>query len=69
VSGVVSPIPRVMLRCPSEASAALGVSDEFFDEHVRTELRLVRRGRFTFVATKELERWAEQNSAKTLRGA
>lgn len=64
---VVSPIPRVTLRCPSEAASALGVSDEFFDEHVRHELRLVRRGRFTFVATKELERWADSNSARTLR--
>jgi hypothetical protein len=66
---IVSPIPRVLLRLPSEAAAALGVSDEFLDEHIRPELRLIRRGRFNFVAVAELNRWAEQNSAKTLRGA
>jgi hypothetical protein len=64
----VAPIPRVTLRVPSEAAQALGVSDEFFDEHVRPELRLIRRGRFTFVAVAELQAWAEKNSARTLRG-
>jgi hypothetical protein len=59
-------VPRVTLRCPSEAAAALGVSDEFFDEHVRHELRLIRRGRFTFVAVKELELWAEKNASRVI---
>jgi hypothetical protein len=60
-------VPRIALRCPSEAAAALGVSDEFFDEHVRPELRLIRKGRYTFVSVTELSRWAEDNSARTLR--
>jgi hypothetical protein len=64
---VVSSIPRVLLRLPSEAAAALGVSDEFLDLHIRPELRLIRRGRFTFVSVRELERWAESNGARTLR--
>jgi hypothetical protein len=62
-------IPRVALRCPSEAAAALGISDDFFDQHVRHELRLIRRGRFTFVAVNELQRWAESNSARALKGS
>jgi hypothetical protein len=66
---IVSSVPRVTLRCPSEAAAALGVSDDFFDEHVRHELRLIRRGRFTFVAVRELESWAEGNSARALGGS
>jgi hypothetical protein len=61
-------VPRITLRCPSEAALALGVSDEFFDEHVRPDLKLIRRGRYTFVTTTELQRWAEANSARTLRG-
>jgi hypothetical protein len=60
-------VPRITLRCPSEAAASLGVSDEFFDEHVRPELKLIRRGRYTFVSVAELSRWADANSARTLR--
>jgi hypothetical protein len=60
-------IPRITLRVPSEAATALGVSDEFFDEHVRPSLRLIRKGRYTFVSVAELSRWAETNSARALR--
>jgi hypothetical protein len=61
------PIPRITLRCPSEAAESLGVSDEFFDAHVRHELRLIRKGRYTFVSVSELQRWADAQSARTLR--
>jgi hypothetical protein len=60
-------IPRITLRCPSEAAEALGVSDEFFDAHVRPDLRLIRKGRYTFVSVSELQRWAEAQGARTLR--
>jgi excisionase family DNA binding protein len=49
-----------------EAAAALGVSKDFFDEHVRPELRVVRRGRRILVSTLELSRWLEASSARTL---
>ena len=49
-------IPRVTLRCPSEAAEALGVSPDYFDEHIRPELKLVRRGRLVLVSLSELER-------------
>lgn len=45
-----------------EAAAALGVSLDFFDAHVRHELRLIRRGRKVLVAVAELERWAEREA-------
>lgn len=61
-----APIPRVALRVPDEAAAALGVSPDFFDQHVRPDLRLVRRGRLVFAAVVELERWLRENAAKTL---
>jgi hypothetical protein len=64
----IAPPQRLILRVPSEAAAALGVSDEFFDQHCRPELRLIRRGRYTFVAVSELQRWADANGARTLRG-
>jgi hypothetical protein len=64
-----SVVPRVALRCPDEAAAALGVSPDYFDKHVRHELRLIRRGRLVLVLVSELERWGERNAARTLEGA
>jgi len=51
---------------PAEAAATLGVSRDFFDTHVKPELRVVRRGRLVLVPVRELERWVEQNSAAVL---
>lgn len=58
-------IPRLAYS-PDEAAVALGCSRDFFDEHVKPELRLVRRGRRVFVAIAELERWLARNAALTL---
>jgi hypothetical protein len=59
-------LPRLALRVPDEAAAAIGVSADFFDQHVRSELRLVRRGRLIFVAVAELDRWLRENAALAL---
>lgn len=64
----MSGVPRVALRCPEEAAEALGVSPDFFDKHVRLELRLIRRGRLVFVSVRELEEWAEKQAARALEG-
>jgi excisionase family DNA binding protein len=56
------PLPRLALS-PDEASAALGVSRDFFDEHIAHEVRIVRRGRRKLVAIAELERWLEREGA------
>ena len=63
-SSPVASIPRVALRIPEEAAAALGVSHDFFDRHVRPELRVIKRGRLTFVTTRELEAWGERAQAR-----
>jgi hypothetical protein len=42
----------------------LGVSRDYFDEHVIHELRIVRRGRRILVALNELERWLDRNAAR-----
>lgn len=55
-------VPRVTLRVPEEAAAAIGVSADFFDDHIRHEVKLIRRGRLVFVAVAELLRWAETNA-------
>jgi excisionase family DNA binding protein len=51
---------------PDEAAASLGVSRDFLDEHIASELRWVRRGRRKFVPLSELERWLETSAARTL---
>jgi len=51
---------------PQEAAEALGVSRDFFDNHVKPELRVVRRGRLVLVPVRELERWVDANAAGVL---
>jgi excisionase family DNA binding protein len=62
------PVPAVTLT-PPEAAAALGVGQDFFTEHVRPELRLIRRGRKVLIPVRELEQWAELNAERTLAEA
>ena len=59
--------PRLALS-PDEAAALLGVSRDYFDEHVIDELRIVRRGRRILVALAELERWLERASTRARCG-
>jgi len=61
----VTPSQRLALT-PDEAAAAVGVSRDFFDEHIAGELRIVRRGRRRLVPIRELERWLEESAALTL---
>jgi excisionase family DNA binding protein len=59
------PVQRVTLT-PEEAAASYGVSRDFFDTHIKPELRLIRRGRLILIPIRELERWAEANAARTI---
>lgn len=59
------PAPRLALEL-GEAAAALGVSPKYLSEHIRPELRLVRRGRKVLVPIRELEAWLAENAARTL---
>jgi hypothetical protein len=65
-----TPVPRLAL-CVGEAARALGVSTDYFAEHIAPELRWVRRGRKKFVSVRELERWLAENSERLFgeRGA
>jgi hypothetical protein len=54
---------------PDEAARAIGTSRDFFDAHVRPELRLVRRGRKVLIPIRELELWLDRSAARTLEGA
>jgi len=51
---------------PVNAAQALGVSRDYFDEHVLPELRVVRRGRKVLISVVELERWLGRSAAVTL---
>jgi excisionase family DNA binding protein len=57
--------PRLAVS-PTEAAELLGVSRNYFDEHILPELRVVRRGRRVLIAIAELERWLAENGARTL---
>ena len=60
-----APIPRVALT-PAEAAAALGVGPDFFDQNIRPELRVIRRGSKRLIPVAELERWCSENSERVL---
>jgi hypothetical protein len=56
-------VPRLAYS-PDEASAALGVSRDYFDEHVMPLLRVVRLGRRRLVPVRELDRFLDRNAAR-----
>ena len=62
---LAAPIPRVALT-PAEAAAALGVGPDFFNDEIRPDLQLIRRGRKVLVPVAELERWVSENVERTL---
>src|SRR5436190_18349968 len=47
-AGRASQLPRLSIS-PREAAQMLGVSRDFFDEHVKPELRIIRRGSKTIL--------------------
>jgi hypothetical protein len=53
---------------PEAAAALLSCSRDYFDLHIAPELRWIRRGRKKLVTIRELESWAERNSALTFGG-
>jgi hypothetical protein len=61
-------VPRVTLRL-TEAAAALGMSPDHFDRHVRPQLRLVQSGKLTLVPVVELEKWADRAAQMELGGS
>lgn len=48
----------------TEAAAGLGVSVEFFDEHVAPEVRSVQRGRRRLYPVVEIMRWLHESSTR-----
>lgn len=57
---------RRITLTPQEAADSLGVSRDYFDKHLKPELRVVRRGRLVLIPIRELERWIEENAERAL---
>lgn len=51
----------------TDAARCLGVSVDFFDDHVAGEVRCVRRGRRTLYPVRELEQWLESTAERVCR--
>jgi excisionase family DNA binding protein len=60
-------LPRLAVS-PDEAAEILGVSRDYFDEHVIGELHVIRRGRRILVALTELERWLDRAATRATVG-
>jgi excisionase family DNA binding protein len=58
-------VPRLALT-KAEAAEALGVSVDFFEDHIMCELRIVRRGRRRLIPVAELVRWLEDTADRAL---
>ena len=52
---------------PEEAASALGVSEDYFTQHIAPSLRRYRDGRLVLYPVFELERWAAESVALPLR--
>jgi hypothetical protein len=65
VNATMRAVPRIALTIP-EAAEAIGVSEDFFREHVLPELNVVRRGRKRLVGVEELRRWVERSATTVL---
>ena len=52
----------------AEARDYVGVSDDFWREHVMPEVRIVRRGRRRIVPRRELDAWIERNAERLPAG-
>ena len=50
----------------AEAAEALGISIDSFERYVQPEVRLVRRNSLRLVPVRELERWVDENAARTI---
>jgi hypothetical protein len=47
---------------PDTAAEMLSVSRDFFDEHIRPHLRVVRTGRRIIVPVSSIESWLNENA-------
>lgn len=54
--------PMRLALTKREVAEALGVSVDFFDDHIAHELRCIRRGRHRLYPVTEIQRWLDENA-------
>ncbi len=59
--------PLVALRIP-DAAAALSMSEDHFNRHVRPHLRVIRSGKLTLVPVAELQKWSDDAAEMEIGG-
>lgn len=62
----VSTVPRVALS-KQESAHALGVSLDHLERHIVDDLRVIQCGRRILIRVGELERWAQEHEAFSIR--
>ena len=58
--------PARIALTKTEAAAAIGVSTDFFEQHVQPDLAVIREGRKVLIPVAELERWVAERANRTL---
>ncbi len=61
----VAPVPRIALS-QNEACLAIGCSEEFFVEHIRPHIRVIRRGRKRLFPVDELRRIVDEMAERAV---
>jgi excisionase family DNA binding protein len=64
--GATTEAPVRLALTRTEAAESLGVSVDFFDQHIAPGLRIVRIGRRRLIAIDELRRWLRANASLAL---
>jgi excisionase family DNA binding protein len=67
-SARVRPVAALLVT-RAEAAKLLAMSLDHFERHVQGDLRVVRSGALVLIPVRELERWVEENAARTLGAA
>jgi hypothetical protein len=63
------PVTQPLAVTKTQAAEMLGMSVDSFERHLMADLKLVRTGRLVLVPVRELERWLEENAARTIEAA
>jgi hypothetical protein len=49
------------------AAKSLTVSPDYFDQHVKPDLRVIQEGRRILIPVSELQRWVNEKAARALK--
>lgn len=61
---LAKPTVERLAYSPHECAEALGVSRTYFDEQIKPELRVIRRGKRILIPKAELDRWVAESAER-----